>query len=297
MGYRRILTVVNEHTASTVIARYAVAMVLACKASLILYSAHEKGADETILRHTDRHLDHLNAVALELEVPVTRITEVGDICRLLPKRALVEKADLVFYPLLPDERYGASFRSHPVHRLLRTVRSDLAIMRAITMAKPHPRHILMPLRGIVGDTERRLLFIAVLAGSFHAQVTLLHLSAQKNLQGMPDQITRFREQLQQHQVSGQAVDLGTDMLPALALGSEKPVADIMQRPPRPKEEHLLTRGVLLRAYIYLGLGRPVPVWPPTSMSCMSVAGAGPSRWLRIRPSICRPQQPVWPESS
>ena len=50
-----------------------------------------------------------------------------------------------------------------------------------------------------------------------------------------------------------AVDLGTDMLPALALGSEKPVADIMQRPPRPKEEHLLTRGVLLRAYIYLGL--------------------------------------------
>jgi len=201
MGYRRILTVVNEHTASTVIARYAVAMVLACKASLILYSAHEKGADETILRHTDRHLDHLNAVALELEVPVTRITEVGDICRLLPKRALVEKADLVFYPLLPDERYGASFRSHPVHRLLRTVRSDLAIMRAITMAKPHPRHILMPLRGIVGDTERRLLFIAVLAGSFHAQVTLLHLSAQKNLQGMPDQITRFREQLQQHQVT------------------------------------------------------------------------------------------------
>ncbi len=50
-----------------------------------------------------------------------------------------------------------------------------------------------------------------------------------------------------------AVDLGTDMFPALALGSEKPSPDIMQRPPRPKDEHLLTRSILLRAYLYLGL--------------------------------------------
>ena len=50
-----------------------------------------------------------------------------------------------------------------------------------------------------------------------------------------------------------AVDLGTDMLPALALGSEKPSPDIMLRPPRPKNEHLLTMGVLLRGYLYLGM--------------------------------------------
>lgn len=50
-----------------------------------------------------------------------------------------------------------------------------------------------------------------------------------------------------------AVDLGTDMIPALALGAEKPAPDIMSRPPRPKGEHLLTRSVLLRAYLYLGL--------------------------------------------
>ena len=50
-----------------------------------------------------------------------------------------------------------------------------------------------------------------------------------------------------------AVDLGTDMFPALALGSEKPSPDIMQRPPRPKNEHLLTKGVLIRAYLYLGM--------------------------------------------
>lgn len=49
-----------------------------------------------------------------------------------------------------------------------------------------------------------------------------------------------------------AVDLGTDMVPALALGAEIPEARIMDRPPRPKEEFLLNLPVLLRAYLFLG---------------------------------------------
>ncbi|MGE5946978.1 MAG: cation-translocating P-type ATPase [Betaproteobacteria bacterium] len=49
-----------------------------------------------------------------------------------------------------------------------------------------------------------------------------------------------------------AVDLGTDMLPALALGAEKPSPDVMQRPPRPKSERLLSGNLLARAYLFLG---------------------------------------------
>ncbi|WP_226461381.1 cation-translocating P-type ATPase [Quatrionicoccus australiensis] len=49
-----------------------------------------------------------------------------------------------------------------------------------------------------------------------------------------------------------AVDLGTDMLPAIALGAEKPSPDIMQRPPRPRGERLLSGGLLVRAYLFLG---------------------------------------------
>ena len=49
-----------------------------------------------------------------------------------------------------------------------------------------------------------------------------------------------------------AVDLGTDMLPALALGAEKPDPDTMRRPPRPRSERLLNWGLLLRAYLFLG---------------------------------------------
>ena len=38
-----------------------------------------------------------------------------------------------------------------------------------------------------------------------------------------------------------AIDLGTDMVPALALGTEAPEPGIMNRPPRPRNERLLNR--------------------------------------------------------
>jgi sodium/potassium-transporting ATPase subunit alpha len=49
-----------------------------------------------------------------------------------------------------------------------------------------------------------------------------------------------------------AIDLGTDLLPALALGLEKPRKEMMKRPPRRREERLLSAGILFRAYIFLG---------------------------------------------
>ncbi len=50
-----------------------------------------------------------------------------------------------------------------------------------------------------------------------------------------------------------AVDLGTDMLPALALGAEQPDPGVMQRPPRARNERLLSWGLLVRAYLFLGV--------------------------------------------
>jgi magnesium-transporting ATPase (P-type) len=49
------------------------------------------------------------------------------------------------------------------------------------------------------------------------------------------------------------VDLGTDMLPALALGAERPEAQVMRRPPRSPTERLLSWPLLARAYLWLGL--------------------------------------------
>jgi sodium/potassium-transporting ATPase subunit alpha len=50
-----------------------------------------------------------------------------------------------------------------------------------------------------------------------------------------------------------SIDLGTDMLPAIALGSERPEADVMQRPPRPRHTHLLNARLLFLSYGVLGM--------------------------------------------
>ena len=50
-----------------------------------------------------------------------------------------------------------------------------------------------------------------------------------------------------------AVDLGTDMLPALGLGLEAPEPGLMQRPPRSQQAHLIDRPLLARAWLWLGL--------------------------------------------
>jgi calcium-translocating P-type ATPase len=50
-----------------------------------------------------------------------------------------------------------------------------------------------------------------------------------------------------------AVDLGTDMVPALGLGVEKPETDSMNKPPRSRLERLLDWPLLLRAYLFLGM--------------------------------------------
>ncbi|MCX7782470.1 MAG: cation-transporting P-type ATPase [Meiothermus sp.] len=49
-----------------------------------------------------------------------------------------------------------------------------------------------------------------------------------------------------------AVDLGTDLVPALALGAEPPEPGVMRRPPRRLSEHVITPGMLARAYLWLG---------------------------------------------
>ena len=50
-----------------------------------------------------------------------------------------------------------------------------------------------------------------------------------------------------------AIDLGTETLPALALGMEPPEPGVMDRPPRSPKEKLLNLPVFMRGYVLLGL--------------------------------------------
>jgi len=76
------------------------------------------------------------------------------------------------------------------------------------------------------------------------------------------------------------VDLGTDMLPALALGAEKPTPGVMQQPPRKVNERLLNFPLVARAYLFLG--------PIEAAACMFgffwVLGAGGWTWGTLLPA-------------
>lgn len=50
-----------------------------------------------------------------------------------------------------------------------------------------------------------------------------------------------------------AIDLGTDLLPAVALGTEKPEPNVMQRPPRKRGTRLVDNGLLARSFLWLGM--------------------------------------------
>lgn len=88
-----------------------------------------------------------------------------------------------------------------------------------------------------------------------------------------------------------AVDLGTDLLPALGLGAEQPEPGLMHRPPRPRQTPLLDRPLMVRAYLVLGL----------TEALMAMAGylafwhqAGLS-WLELRalaPQLLHGQAPA-----
>jgi calcium-translocating P-type ATPase len=50
-----------------------------------------------------------------------------------------------------------------------------------------------------------------------------------------------------------AIDLGTETLPALALGREPAEPGILDRPPRPRDRGIIDRPMLARAWLWLGL--------------------------------------------
>jgi magnesium-transporting ATPase (P-type) len=70
-----------------------------------------------------------------------------------------------------------------------------------------------------------------------------------------------------------ALDIGTDLLPALALGAERPEAGVMDRPPRRRNEHLLSHHVLARAFGFLG-----PIEAVLSMAMVPIGAAIAYGW-------------------
>lgn len=50
-----------------------------------------------------------------------------------------------------------------------------------------------------------------------------------------------------------SIDLGTDMMPALGLGTEMPEEGVMNKPPRARNESLLNKGVVIKGFLWYGM--------------------------------------------
>ena len=79
-----------------------------------------------------------------------------------------------------------------------------------------------------------------------------------------------------------AVDLGTDVLPALGLGAEQPEPGLMQQAPRPRQAPLLDGAVMRRSYLFLGLleaafsmGAYLLVWRQAGVSLPQLQALAP----------------------
>jgi len=76
-----------------------------------------------------------------------------------------------------------------------------------------------------------------------------------------------------------AVDLGTDIIPALGLGTEPPEQGVMDVPPRKLSDHLITRELLARSYLILG-----PVESAVSMLAFYLyfwTNGFPGKWIDL----------------
>ena len=86
-----------------------------------------------------------------------------------------------------------------------------------------------------------------------------------------------------------AIDLGTDIFPALALGAEPPEPDVMRRPPRRRDAQLLDTRLYMRAFLWLGMIEAVLCCAAfalvyTAFGYGDMLGLPPWQWLqRLNP--------------
>ena len=73
-----------------------------------------------------------------------------------------------------------------------------------------------------------------------------------------------------------AFDVGTETLPALALGREPAEPGLMRRPPRERSEGVIRPAMLVRAWLFLGADLRRPRRWPASSTCSAVPAGRPA---------------------
>jgi nucleotide-binding universal stress UspA family protein len=172
--YKTILSAVNESTNSEITARYAIALAKSCKASLSLVFVAEDKLERPAFRQAESAIERLFIEAEKHHVEVKSIIDKGDPLKKIRDIVTQNSIELAFTSTRREDVSKRFFVRTRAREFMLKLPCSVAMVRIVHMGKIHPRNILVPLRGHMTHHEERACFVAKLAETFNAQVTLFH---------------------------------------------------------------------------------------------------------------------------
>lgn len=173
--YKKILAAVNEFTNSEMAARYAIALAKACQARLSLVFVAEDKISRDIFKHAESALERLFIEAEDQDIEVESITEMGSPLGKISDIVKKNRIDIVFTATRREDIEKRFYLKTLAREFMVKLPCSVAMVRVVRMGKIHPKNILVPLRSHMTNLEERACFVANLAHTFGAAVTLFHL--------------------------------------------------------------------------------------------------------------------------
>lgn len=212
--YRRILAAVNEHTNAEVAAHYALALAKSSGAKLSFVFVAQAEQHRDSLRRAEAALERLFIEAEQQGIAVESISETGDPLEGLSGFVKREKVDLTFVATRHEDVTKRYFQKTLARTLMLKLPCAVAMVRVVRMARVHPKHILVPVRGQMTRLDERGCFVAEIARSFGATVTVfhapkametffhgkVHVAVEERDRHMPRDVEQFTDCLNRHLV-------------------------------------------------------------------------------------------------
>lgn len=173
--YHRILAAVDESFNAHAAARYSMALVQACGATLFVAGVLTPTMTSTEEGAMVQSAGALVSAAGEQGVPVHLLMERGDVVQTLDALARTHDIDVVMTASRRHDVEQRYFLRTVPQRLMAVLDCSLIIVRVVHLGLlAHPRQILVPILGGAFDHTERVYLISQLAAHFHAKLIVFH---------------------------------------------------------------------------------------------------------------------------
>lgn len=212
--YKKILATVNEYTNSEIAARYAIALAKSSSAAISFAFIAENKLDKTVFKLAEAALNRLFLESKEQGIEVESIMETGNPLKKIIEIVKKNNIDIVFAATRREDINRRFFMKTFARELIIRLPCSVALVRVIGMGKAHPRRILVPLGQHMTNIHERAFFVAKLAQSFDASVTIfftpkpivrffhgeVHIKASDREKNIPVDIEKFTGYLNRYRI-------------------------------------------------------------------------------------------------